>query len=76
MTYINMLMEYKRSENALRERIGQINAAIRAANESMELDLLRRRKVLLETELYDLLDVIGDIRDYAGCGVNGQCKNA
>ncbi|MCM1330396.1 MAG: hypothetical protein NC253_13260 [Ruminococcus sp.] len=76
MTYINMLMEYKRSENALRERIGQINAAIHAAEASMEVDLLRRRKTLLEGELYDLLDVIGDIRDYAGCGVNEQCKNA
>lgn len=76
MTYIDMLMEYKRSESALRKRIAQINASIGAASESMELDLLRRRKLLLESELYDLLDVIGDIRDYAGCGVNEQCRNA
>lgn len=76
MTYINMLMEYKRSENALRERIAKINAAISRSEESMEIDLLRRRKALLETELYDLLDVISDIRDYAGCGVNEKCRNA
>lgn len=76
MTYIDMLMEYKRSEAALRNRIGQISAAIRAADASMEVDLLRRRKLLLENELYDLLDVISDIRDYAGCGVNEQCKDA
>lgn len=76
MTYVNMLMEYKRSEAALRERIAQINAEISAAAESMEIDLLRRRKLLLETELYDMLDVISDIRDYAGCGVNEKCRNA
>ncbi|MDE6132179.1 MAG: hypothetical protein K2G04_02200 [Oscillospiraceae bacterium] len=76
MTYIEMLMEYKRSENALRERIAQINSDISKAAESMEIDLLRRRKALLENELYDLLDVISDIRDYAGCGVNEKCRNA
>lgn len=76
MTYIEMLMEYKRSENALRERIAQINAEISASEESMETDLLRRRKSLLENELYDMLGVISDIRDYAGCGVNEKCKNA
>ena len=76
MSYVEMLMEYKRSENALRKRIAQINAAISAATESMEIDLLRRRKALLETELYDMLDVISDICDYAGCGVNDKCRNA
>lgn len=76
MTYVDMLMEYKRSETALRERIAQINADISAATESMEIDLLRRRKTLLETELYDMLDVISDICDYAGCGVNEKCRNA
>lgn len=76
MTYIDMLMEYKRSEAALRKRIAQINAAISAATESMEIDLLRRRKTLLEAELYDMLDVISDICDYAGCGVNEKCRNA
>lgn len=76
MTYVDMLMEYKRSENALRERIAQINAAISAAKESMEIDLLRRRKAVLEIELYDMLDVISDICDYAGCGVNDKCRNA
>lgn len=76
MSYVEMLMEYKRSENALRERIAQINAAISAAKESMEIDLLRRRKAVLETELYDMLDVISDICDYAGCGVNDKCRNA
>lgn len=76
MSYVEMLMEYKRSENALRERIAQINAAISATKESMEIDLLRRRKAVLETELYDMLDVISDICDYAGCGVNDKCRNA
>lgn len=76
MSYVEMLMEYKRSENALRERIAQINAAIYVAKESMEIDLLRRRKAVLETELYDMLDVISDICDYAGCGVNDKCRNA
>lgn len=76
MTYIDMLMEYKRSEAALRKRIAQINAAVSAATESMEIDLLRRRKTLLEAELYDMLDVISDICDYAGCGVNEKCRNA
>lgn len=76
MTYVDMLMEYKRSETALRERIAQINAAISKATESMEIDLLRRRKTLLEIELYDMLDVISDICNYAGCGVNDKCKNA
>lgn len=76
MSYVEMLMDYKRSENALRERIAQINAAISAAKESMEIDLLRRRKAVLETELYDMLDVISDICDYAGCGVNDKCRNA
>lgn len=76
MTYVEMLIEYKRSENALRERIARLNAEIAASEESMEMDLLRRRKSLLENELYDMLDVISDIRDYAGCGVNEKCKNA
>lgn len=76
MMYVDMLLEYKRSENALRERIAQINADIAKSAESMEIDLLRRRKSMLETELYDMLDVISDIRDYAGCGVNEKCRNA
>lgn len=76
MTYVNMLMEYKRSEAALRERIATIGSMMNNASEAMELDMLRRRKLLLENELYDLLDVIGDIRNYAGCGVNENCRNA
>lgn len=76
MTYVNMLMEYKRSETALRERIATIGSMMNNASEAMELDMLRRRKLLLENELYDLLDVIGDIRNYAGCGVNENCRNA
>lgn len=76
MTYMDMLMEYKRSESALRERIGQINAAMRDRPDSAELEELHRRKILLEQELYELLDVISEIYGYAGCGVDTKCKNA
>lgn len=76
MPYVDMLMEYKRSEAALRERIAQINSKLSSASETMELDTLRRRKLLLENELYDMLDVISDVCDYAGCGVNEKCRNA
>ena len=76
MTYIDMLKEYKRSERALRERLGKISAEIKEAEDSFTLEALQRRRVLLEQELYDLLDVIGYIYGYIGCGVDEKCKNA
>ena len=33
-------------------------------------------KNMLEQELYDMLDVIAELYDYAGCGVNEKCRNA
>lgn len=76
MTYAEMFVEYKRSEAALRERIAGIGELMRKAGDTAELDSLRRRKIMLETELYDLLDVIDDICGYAGCGVRDVCRNA
>ena len=76
MTYIDMLKEYKRSEKVLRERLGKISAEIKEAEDSFTLEALQRRRVLLEQELYDLLDVIGYIYGYIGCGVDEKCKNA
>ena len=76
MTYIDMLKEYKRSEKAWRERLGKISAEIKGAEDSFTLEALQRRRVLLEQELYDLLDVIGYIYGYIGCGVDEKCKNA
>ncbi|MGN0674439.1 MAG: hypothetical protein ACI4KG_01680 [Oscillospiraceae bacterium] len=74
--YMEMLIEYKRSEAALRERIGQINVMLKGTLETIEREDLLRRKSMLEQELYDMLDVIGEIYDYAGCGVDEQCRNA
>ena len=75
MTYTNMLMEYKRSEAALRERLEKISAEIRQTSDSSESEALQRRRVLLEQELYDMLEVIGDIYGYIYRG-NGKCRNA
>lgn len=72
--YTEMLMEYKRSEKALRERIGQINIMLKGILDPIEREELMRRKSLLEQELYDLLDVIGELYEY--CGVNEKCRNA
>lgn len=74
--YVNMLMEYKQTEAALRERIGQLNVLLKGHLGSMERDDLMRRKLILEQELYDLLDVISVIYGYAGCGEDEKCKNA
>ena len=77
MTYMDMLIEYKQSEAALRRRLRQINEMLKScAEDSAELDKLKRRKITLEQELYDLVNVIGDIYGYIGCGGNEQCRNA
>lgn len=74
--YVNMLIEYKQTEAALRERIGQLNELLKGHLGSIEREDLTRRKLTLEQELYDLLDVISVIYGYAGCGVDEKCKNA
>lgn len=76
MTYTNMLMEYKRSEAALRKRLEEIAAEMKRASDTAALEDLQRRRILLERELYDMLEVIGDIYGYIGCGVNEKCGNA
>lgn len=74
--YVNMLMEYKQTEAALRERIAQLNVLLKGHVDPDEREDLMRRKLTLEQELYDLLDVISVIYGYAGCGVDEKCKNA
>ncbi len=74
--YVNMLMEYKQTEAALRERIGQLNVLLKGHLGSVEREDIMRRKLTLEQELYDLLDVISEIYIYAGCGVDEKCRNA
>lgn len=76
MTYAELLLEYKRSETPLRERISALDGLMRTAVSTSELEALRRRKELLEKELYDLLDVINSICDYAGCGAEDIRRNA
>ncbi len=74
--YVNMLIQYKQTEALLRERIGQLNELLKGHLGSMEREDLTRRKLLLEHELYDLLDVISEVYGYAGCGVDEKCRNA
>ena len=74
--YVNMLIEYKQTEAALRERIGQLNELLKGRLDPLEREDLMRRKLTLDQELYDLLDVISVIYGYAGCGVNEKCRNA
>ena len=74
--YVNMLIEYKQTEAALRERIGQLNILLKGHLDPLEREELMRRKLTLEQELYDLLDVISVIYGYAGCGVDENCRNA
>ena len=74
--YVNMLIEYKQTEAALRERIGQLNILLKGHLDPLEREDLMRRKLTLEQELYDLLDVISVIYGYAGCGVDENCRNA
>lgn len=74
MTYMNMLLEYKRSENALRNRIAEITDTLKGNMDTIERENLIRRKTMLQQELYDLLDVIDELYEY--CGVNGNCRNA
>ena len=74
--YVNMLIEYKQTEAALRERIGQLNELLKGRLDPLEREDLMRRKLMLDRELYDLLDVISVIYGYAGCGVDEKCKNA
>ncbi|MBP1550087.1 MAG: hypothetical protein J6A05_08790 [Oscillospiraceae bacterium] len=74
--YVNMLIEYKQTEAALRERIGQLNELLKGRLDPLEREDLMRRKLTLDQELYDLLDVISVIYGYAGCGVDEKCKNA
>lgn len=74
--YLKMLLEYKQAEAALRGRVGELNAQLHTLPENMEKDSLLKRKSLLEQELYDLLDVMDKLYEYAGCEVSEQCKNA
>lgn len=74
--YMKMIVEYKRSEAALRKRIAELNETLKGTLETIERDDVTRRKLTLEQELYDLLDVIYRLYDYAGCGVNERCRNA
>lgn len=74
--YMNMLVEYKRSEAALRERIAELNQKLKCTMETIEREDALRRKLTLEQELYDILEVIYRLYDYAGCGVNDRCRNA
>lgn len=74
--YMKMIVEYKRSEAALRRRIAELNETLKGNLETIERDDITRRKMTLEQELYDLLDVIYSLYGYAGCGVNERCRNA
>ncbi len=74
--YVNMLMEYKQTEAALRERIRQLKVLLEKKLDSAEREDLMRRRLTLEQELYDLLDVISVIYGYAGCGEDEKCRNA
>lgn len=74
--YMNMLVEYKRSEAALRERIAELNQKLKCTMETIEREDTLRRKLTLEQELYDILEVIYRLYDYAGCGVSDRCRNA
>lgn len=74
--YMKMIVEYKRSEAALRKRIAELNETLKGTLETIERDDVTRRKLTLEQELYDLLDVIYRLYDYAGYGVNERCRNA
>lgn len=74
--YVNMLIEYKQTEAALRERICQLNELLKGRLDPLEREDLMRRKLTLDQELYDLLDVISVIYGYAGCGVDEKCRNA
>lgn len=74
--YMKMIVEYKRSEAALRRRIAELNETLKGNLETIKRDDITRRKLTLEQELYDLLDVIYSLYGYAGCGVNERCRNA
>lgn len=74
--YMKMLVEYKRSEAALRERIAELNEKLKSTLETIEREDIVRRKLTLEQELYDLTDVMYTLYDYAGCGVRDRCRNA
>lgn len=74
--YMDMIVEYKRSEAALRERIAELNQKLKCTMETIEREDTLRRKLTLEQELYDILEVIYRLYDYAGCGVNDRCRNA
>lgn len=76
MTYINMLKEYKQTESALRERLEKISSEVKKAEDSFALEMLQRRRILLEQEIYDLQDAIGYIYGYIGCGEDEKCRNA
>lgn len=74
--YVNMLTQYKRTEAALRKRIAELNEKLKGTMETIEREDIVRRKLTLEQELYDMLDVMYRLYDYAGCGVNDRCRNA
>lgn len=74
--YMKMLVEYKRSQAALRKRIAELNEKLKSTLETMEREDTVRRKLTLEQELYDLDEVMYRLYDYAGCGVSDRCRNA
>lgn len=74
--YMKMIVEYKRSEAALRKRIAELNEKLKSNLETIEREDIVRRKLTLEQELYDLTDVMYRLYDYAGCGVSDRCRNA
>lgn len=74
--YMKMIVDYRRTEAALRKRIAELNEKLKGALGTIERDDITRRKLTLEQELYDLLDVIYSLYGYAGCGVDERCRNA
>lgn len=74
--YLKMLIEYKRTESALRKRISELTEEMKKPLEHMERENLEKRKNTLEQELYDMLEVMDKLYDYAGCGRDERCRNA
>ena len=74
MNCTEIILSYKHSEALIKNRINELSGLLKNEADRSALEKLDMRKNALETELYDIREVIRVLNEYAGGKV--ICKDA
>ena len=74
MNCTEIILSYKHSEALIKNRINELSGLLKNEVDRSALEKLDMRKNALETELYDIREVIRVLNEYAGGKV--ICKDA